>query len=86
MSHKIVLLHLITKLTMLKIFALTLLGISVFCYVFMNLSRPEKKSKMTIFIREVEQSMIDAHKSAENADRSLNELKLKQMPVSEIQK
>ncbi|MFV5360018.1 hypothetical protein VXO68_02255 [Acinetobacter oleivorans] len=41
---------------------------------------------MTIFIREVEQSMIDAHKSAENADRSLNELKLKQMPVSEIQK
>lgn len=70
---------------MLKISALVLLGVSVVYYVFMSLSRPEKKSQMTILINEVEQSMIDAHKSVENADRSLSQLKLKQMPSSEIQ-
>jgi hypothetical protein len=69
---------------MLKISASVLLGVSVVYYVFMNFSRPEKKSQTTILINEVEQSMIDAHKSVENADRSLSQLKLKQMPSSEI--
>ncbi len=71
---------------MLKISALVLLGVSVVYYVLMSLSRPEKKSQTTILINEVEQSMIDAHKSVENADRSLSHLKLKQMSSSEIQK
>ncbi|MDS7927896.1 hypothetical protein RMB03_00570 [Acinetobacter sp. V91_7] len=70
---------------MLKISALALLGASVVYYAFINLSRPEKKSKMTILISEVEQSMTDAQKSVENADRSLSKIKLKQLTDSEIQ-
>ncbi len=59
---------------MLKILALAIIGSSIVYYVFSELSKPEKKSKTEILIREAEQSIVSAESTVRTAEISLKKI------------